>query len=132
MKKNKNLNEAKFYCESCGSEVNKNARFCSKCGKFFSSVRCPKCGRTGKTEEFKHGCPDCGYAVSSGNGNFTNHNQNQNSNISQAYSIKNNYIFNRILNRNKNNNLDSGLPLWIYIICIVLLVILIFCFYSCF
>ena len=35
---------AKFFCESCGAEVPRNARFCKKCGRFFASVRCPNCG----------------------------------------------------------------------------------------
>ena len=36
---------------------------CPVCGKFFASVRCPNCGRIGSTEEFKDGCPSCGYAM---------------------------------------------------------------------
>ena len=42
--------EAKFFCESCGSEVPRKSRFCPVCGKFFASVRCPKCGHTGASE----------------------------------------------------------------------------------
>lgn len=55
--------KAKYFCENCGAEVLSNARFCPKCGKFFSSVRCPKCGFTGDVKTFKNGCPQCGYAV---------------------------------------------------------------------
>ena len=55
--------EAKFFCESCGSEVPRNSKTCPQCGKFFASVRCPQCGRTGSNEDFINGCPTCGYAV---------------------------------------------------------------------
>ena len=41
--------QAKFFCESCGKEVKQNAKVCTYCGKFFSSVRCPNCGKTGST-----------------------------------------------------------------------------------
>lgn len=54
---------AKFFCESCGSEVPGNAKFCRKCGRFFASVRCPSCGATGSNEKFKNGCPVCGYSA---------------------------------------------------------------------
>ncbi len=53
---------AKFFCESCGEEVPQNARFCTHCGRFFSSVRCPVCGETGNPNKFSDGCPTCGYA----------------------------------------------------------------------
>lgn len=54
--------QAKFFCENCGAEVAQNARFCKKCGRFFSSVRCPVCGKTGSSNAFVNGCPSCGYA----------------------------------------------------------------------
>ena len=54
----------RFYCESCGAEVAKDARICPYCGKFFSSVKCPKCGHAGRPDDFSFGCPVCGYAVS--------------------------------------------------------------------
>jgi hypothetical protein len=54
---------AKFFCENCGAEVPQNAKFCRHCGRFFCSVRCPVCGTTGMSEQFKNGCPHCGYAV---------------------------------------------------------------------
>ncbi|MDE6704848.1 MAG: zinc ribbon domain-containing protein [Treponemataceae bacterium] len=57
---------AKFFCESCGAEVPRNARFCKKCGRFFASVRCPACGVTGSPDKFKKGCPKCGYTVAGG------------------------------------------------------------------
>ena len=53
----------KYFCENCGSEVAANARLCPKCGKFFSSVRCPQCGHLGTVHDFKNGCPACHYAM---------------------------------------------------------------------
>ena len=60
-----NAQNAKFFCESCGAEVPQNARCCRKCGRFFSSVRCPVCGETGNPNKFANGCPQCGYAFKS-------------------------------------------------------------------
>ena len=54
--------QAKFFCENCGEEVKQNARFCNKCGRFFSAVRCPACGKIGSSHAFTNGCPACGYA----------------------------------------------------------------------
>jgi uncharacterized membrane protein YvbJ len=51
-----------FYCENCGKQVPSTAKVCPGCGRFFSDVRCPRCGRTGQPEEFTSGCPDCGYS----------------------------------------------------------------------
>ena len=51
-----------YYCEGCGLEVRKDARICPRCGRFFSSVKCPRCGYVGKADDFAEGCPDCGYA----------------------------------------------------------------------
>ena len=52
--------QAKFFCENCGEEVAQNARFCNKCGRFFSAVRCPQCGKVGSSHSFVNGCPSCG------------------------------------------------------------------------
>ncbi len=54
----------KFFCDYCGTEVKQNDRMCRKCGKFFSSVKCPACGKTGPASVFTNGCPGCGYAFS--------------------------------------------------------------------
>lgn len=54
---------AKYFCENCGAEVGARAKFCPKCGKFFSSVRCPECGKLGTVRDFKDGCPRCHYAM---------------------------------------------------------------------
>lgn len=120
-------NEAKFFCENCGSEVPRKSRFCPVCGKFFASVRCPKCGHTGASEDFKKGCPECGYAVNSNvslaqnkdsDDFFENHNESKNK---------------IILNKSKTNKSgqDGSLPVWIYITSILVLIILIICLYSC-
>ena len=45
--------QAKFFCENCGEEVAQNARFCNKCGRFFSAVRCPQCGKVGSSPKKK-------------------------------------------------------------------------------
>jgi rRNA maturation protein Nop10 len=40
--------------------VGKDARLCPRCGRFFSSVKCPRCGHVGKADDFSFGCPECG------------------------------------------------------------------------
>ena len=118
-------NEAKFFCENCGSEVPRKSRFCPVCGKFFASVRCPKCGHTGASEDFRKGCPECGYAV--------------NSNVSLAQNKDSDDLFenhneskNKIIqNKSNKSGQDGSLPVWIYIISVLVLIILIICLYSC-
>ena len=56
------MKRAKFYCENCRREVRWDAKVCPHCGRFFSAVKCPSCGFTGKSELFITGCPSCGYA----------------------------------------------------------------------
>ncbi|MDR0732339.1 MAG: zinc ribbon domain-containing protein [Treponema sp.] len=53
----------RFFCDNCGAEVAISAKSCPRCGRFFASVRCPKCGFTGKDEDFVRGCPACGYSA---------------------------------------------------------------------
>lgn len=121
MKKSK---EAKFFCESCGSEVRKNDKTCPVCGKFFASVKCPKCGRTGNTEEFVTGCPTCGYAV----------NPDLKGNIKKSNFVYGNSLTQDLSSSfNKNNKFqgDSSLPIWVYISLIVVLVLLVVMLYSC-
>jgi predicted RNA-binding Zn-ribbon protein involved in translation (DUF1610 family) len=50
-----------FYCENCGRKVPAGLASCPGCRQEFDSVRCPVCGFTGSSEEFKSRCPDCGY-----------------------------------------------------------------------
>lgn len=115
--------EAKFFCESCNAEVPRNARTCPTCGKFFASVRCPKCGKTGSTEDFKKGCPACGYAV---------HSDLKNGKYGINYNSKDNRYFARLFGSSKKNKGSDGpLPVWIYIVCITILGGLVALLYSC-
>lgn len=131
----KKSKEAKFFCESCGSEVPRNSRVCPTCGKFFASVRCPQCGATGTNDDFKDGCPRCGYAINpdnlagghsgainlSGNGN---NKKNRKSKQAMDWSI--------FHNKNKSvGYAESGLPIWVYVSSVFVLVILMIGLYSC-
>lgn len=109
----KEKKEAKFFCESCGSEVPKNAKFCPVCGKFFASVRCPQCGKIGSVSEFKNGCTVCGYAM------------HPSSNINSKKDLKSNY------DEIKAKKNDSSLPVWIYVCTFFVLIILVIILYSC-
>ncbi|MCQ2591637.1 MAG: zinc ribbon domain-containing protein [Treponema sp.] len=127
MKNKGKLKKAKFFCENCGNEVRSKDKVCTHCGKFFSSVKCPSCGKIGNTEEFVNGCPDCGYAVSS---------SNKMSNIQQMDSkSRKSRFFNsylgRLFVRYQTFSNSTSLPIWIYAFCILLLIFVIVCFYSC-
>ena len=50
-----------FYCENCKKKVSAKDKICPGCGKFFTDVRCPRCGHSGNVDEFLLGCPQCGY-----------------------------------------------------------------------
>ena len=95
----------RFFCENCNAEVKRDAKFCSKCGHFFASVRCPVCGKTGNASEFKNGCPQCGYAMGSGS-------------VPQKQPAEQSY-------NKKPTEKDDRLPLWIYIMTITVLLIVI-------
>lgn len=120
MMKNK---KAKFFCENCGAEVPENAKLCKNCGKFFISVRCPKCGRTGTGKEFKKGCPSCGYAV--GKANFTSTEKTYNNYIALSH------IFDQNGRMAKKIKTENSLPLWIYIFTAGMLVGVMIGVYSC-
>lgn len=126
--------EAKFFCESCGNEVPRNSKTCPSCGKFFASVRCPNCGRTGSNDDFTNGCPTCGYAVNpdslGAGGAYRPFLSGSKSN--SKYTGKNNLDFS-IFKGRKNNSYhpDSGLPVWVYAFTVFVLLILVFCLYSC-
>lgn len=119
--------QAKFFCENCGEEVAQNARFCNKCGRFFSAVRCPQCGKVGSSHSFINGCPACGYAEK-GKGTKSRGKKNDSSTISRPaknhfYLHKPKYTNNN--DRKKNNSNSNSLPLWIYILTLCVLAIMI-------
>lgn len=118
-KKEKKEN-AKFFCENCGMEVPPMAKVCNNCGKFFASVRCPRCGKIGSVSQFSSGCPDCGYAV---------HNKNNNRIGNAAIHYTNSSQSNHAAVA--KSNVNSGLPLWIYLMTIGILGVLVICLYSC-
>jgi len=132
----KKSKEAKFFCESCNSEVPRNSKVCPSCGKFFASVRCPKCGATGTNDDFKEGCPRCGYAInpdllSGGHsgpisiGSFgKNKNKRNKTKLEMDWSIL----------RGRKTGVgyaESGLPIWVYASSVFILIILMICLYSC-
>jgi len=53
----------RFFCDNCGHEVERDAKSCAHCGRFFASVRCPACGYTSGEKDFSGGCPSCGYSA---------------------------------------------------------------------
>ena len=134
-RKFKKTKEAKFYCESCGSQVPRNSKVCPTCGKFFASVRCPKCGRTGSNDDFKNGCPACGYAVNPDSllGGATAYPKSSSSakNIKFKNNSGSNFssLFNKS-NKRKSYSSDS-LPVWVYISTVLVLIILVILLYSC-
>ena len=123
----KNTKKAKFFCENCGSEVPENAKFCKVCGKFFSAVRCPKCGCTGRVQDFKKGCPECGYAVSNA---FVKEPDSRVKTEKKANSFIAFLNFNK-KNEKKSAASETSLPLWIYFVTTALLLAMIFAVYSC-
>lgn len=132
-KKSNNSKEAKFFCESCGSEVPRNSRVCPTCGKFFASVRCPQCGKTGTNDDFKKGCPSCGYAVNPDLANSSAVFQPGLSNINYKHSNSVSGFRNSFYSKKKKKTgyVESGLPIWIYISTVVVLIILVALLYSC-
>ncbi|NLK45140.1 MAG: zinc ribbon domain-containing protein [Treponema sp.] len=101
------IRKPKFFCDFCGNEVKPNAKSCPKCGKFFESVRCPRCNKTGKQSEFLAGCPVCGYAFNSSNNNK-----------------------NETYKKNKNLTGKDSLPWWVFaVLSIIVLGLIYFALY---
>ncbi len=138
MKKKSKSKEAKFFCESCGSEVPRNSKVCPTCGKFFASVRCPQCGRIGSNDDFKNGCPTCGYAVNSDpgsgslgyNGSLSGTNKN-NKNGKNRYGTRGLLGLGRSSGSAGSGYVESGLPFWVYLVSIMVLAVLVVGLYSC-
>ncbi len=118
----KKSKDAKFFCENCGAEVPGKARVCTNCGRFFAAVRCPKCGKTGSNNDFKKGCPACGYAI---NG---------------SHQSKKSIFTPSVLTKGKDYSsseekpkkvYEGSLPVWVYIFTIMVLAVLVGILYSC-
>ncbi|MFI3257610.1 MAG: zinc ribbon domain-containing protein [Spirochaetales bacterium] len=120
MKENK---RARFFCESCDTEVVGDAKFCPKCGRFFAAVRCPACELTGEHFLFESGCPACGYAMDGSPIDPTitpqqrrrNYKKQQAKNKTNTKGDRSSYHF------HSSGKSDDHLPVWVYLICIVLL-----------
>lgn len=91
----------KFFCDFCGNEVKQNDISCKRCGKFFSAVRCPQCGKTGTADIFANGCPICGYAFKPGE-----------QNAAAAKKGERHYVQ---LPGKKTEVTSDPLPVWIYV-----------------
>ncbi len=128
MKRIKNTKKAKFFCEFCGNEVKQNDKVCTYCGKFFASVRCPNCGKTGRTEEFTHGCPACGYAVDTTKGGIRYRGGSLNG---QGGFFSRLFGYGSASSYAARKNYDGSLPFWIYIVVIAVLIALVIGLYSC-
>ncbi len=120
------MKAAKFFCENCGALVPANARMCPHCGRFFSSVRCPQCGKTGSSKTFENGCPRCGYAV--GDSSSKNIKTNIPKEITASRKARK-----RLLSEiNKKSPVaslsgyESSAPKWLYIACPAALLVCIF------
>jgi hypothetical protein len=57
------MGKTRYYCEYCGAQVRETDKLCPKCARFFTAVKCPKCGHSGDAAEFASGCPACGYCA---------------------------------------------------------------------
>lgn len=137
MKKRSKSKEAKFFCESCGSEVPRNSKTCPTCGKFFASVRCPQCGRIGSNEDFKNGCPTCGYAVNPDDG-FGHGSASGFMGAGAARGRNGRYGSRSLLGLGRTKSsaasgsyVESSLPWWVYLVSILILVVLVIGLYSC-
>ena len=135
MRKKSKSKEAKFFCESCGSEVPRNSKVCPTCGKFFASVRCPQCGRIGSNEDFRNGCPTCGYAVNPdtgmAHGNYSFAGINGSDSGKSRYGTRGLLGLSRRSNNSKSGYVESGLPIWVYIVSLLILAALCVGLYSC-
>ena len=126
-----NKKQAKFFCENCGAEVAQNARFCGKCGRFFSSVRCPVCGKTGSSNMFANGCPSCGYGGKDQPGVAGMSVQEAKEKAVQSKGHF--YVHKRHSSSEKPSRPrgDGSLPAWIYAVTFVALVGIVACAMRC-
>jgi hypothetical protein len=125
---------AKFFCENCGTEVPENARVCRNCGRFFSSVRCPKCGASGQASLFDKGCPVCGYAVNNtGTVSYTAGFEGKTKrrlSAAEKKKIAGAFRFRQESTRSGVHG-DNSLPVWIYVITVCILAAVLAAVFSC-
>lgn len=107
--------QAKFFCEHCGSEVPREAKICRVCGRFFASVRCPKCGASGTPSDFRNGCQECGYAI-----NGQGHSGRKPAHLKKDRGGK------RI-----SAGTEQSLPVWVYAVSLSALAVLAAITYGC-
>jgi uncharacterized membrane protein YvbJ len=101
----------RFFCDNCGAEVAQAAKSCPKCGRFFASVRCPKCGYTGRDDDFAHGCPNCGYSAPIGEPSGSPSKPSGNSKKPWRWE------------RGQKAPADTGpLPFWMYLLAVLILI----------
>ena len=124
--------KAKYFCESCGAEVAAKAKFCPKCGKFFSSVRCPKCGKLGNVNDFKHGCPQCHYAMSQEELYGTTEENTLDGRKHKLSFKSKRRIKEAFREHERKTEGGDGAPLWLFVCAIaLLLVVTALIFYRC-
>ncbi len=126
--KRDNTKEAKFFCESCGSEVPRQSKFCPTCGKFFASVKCPRCGKIGTNDDFKNGCPDCGYAV---NNSYVGIGIPKNKKIKDSFFFEYENDSKKYNSKKRKGYEDSAVPFWLPVVCIAILMGLLVGLWSC-
>ena len=96
----------RFFCDNCGTEVDRDVKACPKCGRFFAAVRCPSCGYSGADEMFQGGCPMCGYSAPPPSG----------ARDASLQDVKKRKLF-----HHGNSGSTEPLPAWTYIISIIIL-----------
>lgn len=117
--------KAKYFCENCGSEVAAKARFCPSCGKFFSSIRCPKCGKMGTIKDFLNGCPSCHYAMTHEELYGTPDEETTSDGLKHELSKKSKRKIHKAFKTFKRNTQASfsDAPLWVFVLGFILLII---------
>jgi len=122
--------KAKYFCENCGAEVSSNARFCPKCGKFFSSVRCPKCGFTGDVKTFINGCPQCGYAMPAATFLPQNEKNDKKKRLSWKSQKKITNAFETYHDKNgASSQTSEDAPQWVLVLSLCILAFMLFLFF---
>lgn len=124
---------AKFFCENCGEEVAQNAKFCKKCGRFFSAVRCPACGKIGSSHTFINGCPACGYAEKNEKQNNSKINTYNSSKQTKNHFFVHNHSYGNsyISSSKKSKTTGNSLPFWIYGVTVASLIGIVIFFIKC-